>query len=136
MYNANPSVTSYLYYRDVSDTQLKTLLNYAPVGVVMYANYGFIYYSSGVYYGCPSNYVSQYYINHAVVIIGYDTNGNWIIKNQWGTSWGENGFATISKYYNCGLSLWVFQYSSTQPYSGNTDYTVTSFYSTTKQTNY
>jgi C1A family cysteine protease len=60
------------------------------------------------------------------------SNGNWIIKNQWGTSWGESGFATISKLYNCGLSAWVFQYSSTTPYSGNTDYTVTSFYNTKK----
>jgi C1A family cysteine protease len=47
-----------------------------------------MYYSSGVYTGCPSNDLSQYYLNHAVILIGYDSSGNWIIKNQWGTGWG------------------------------------------------
>jgi hypothetical protein len=62
------------------------------------------------------------------MLIGYDASGNWIIKNQWGTSWGESGFATISGTNNCALNAWVYQYSSTTPYSGSTSYTVTSFF--------
>jgi len=41
-------------------------------------------YSSGVY-GCPTSFATSYAnINHAVLLVGYDMNGNWIIiKNQW-----------------------------------------------------
>jgi C1A family cysteine protease len=90
------------------------------VGVLIYADDGFLSYSSGVYSGCPDFATSYSNINHAVVIIGYDASGNWIIKNQWGTSWGESGFATISRANNCALSSWVYQYSSSSPYSGST----------------
>lgn len=36
---------------------------------------------------------------HAVTIVGYDDNiggGSYIVKNSWGTSWGDNGYGTIS----------------------------------------
>lgn len=43
---------------------------------------------SGVYSGCSSNFTSSYNsINHAVVIVGYDDDGNYIMKNSWGTGW-------------------------------------------------
>jgi C1A family cysteine protease len=96
------------------------LLNSYPVGVLIYADDEFLSYSSGVYSGCPDFATSYNNINHAVVIIGYDTSGNWIIKNQWGTSWGESGFATINRANNCALSAWVYQYTSSSPYSGST----------------
>ncbi|XP_024537799.1 actinidain [Selaginella moellendorffii] len=38
--------------------------------------------------------------DHAVLVIGYGTEGGmpyWIIKNSWGTSWGEDGFMKIKK---------------------------------------
>jgi hypothetical protein len=39
------------------------------------------------------------YGGHATMIVGYDDNlngGSYIIKNSWGTSWGDNGYGTIS----------------------------------------
>ena len=72
-----------------------------------------IYYS-GPYYN--SNYATYYCpncsrANHAVTIIGWDDNfdkskfrnvpagnGAFIVKNSWGTAWGENGYFYVSYY--------------------------------------
>lgn len=35
-------------------------------------------------------------INHAVLLVGY-TDTYWIIKNSWGTSWGDNGYIYITR---------------------------------------
>jgi len=36
---------------------------------------------------------------HAVAIVGYKKDGNFIVRNSWGTSWGDNGFAYFDKSY-------------------------------------
>jgi hypothetical protein len=35
-------------------------------------------------------------VDHAVLLIGY-TPDYWIIKNQWGTTWGEDGFIRVTR---------------------------------------
>ncbi len=38
--------------------------------------------------------------NHAIILTGWDDNKEaWLIKNSWGTTWGENGYAWIK--YGC-----------------------------------
>jgi C1A family cysteine protease len=78
--------------------------------VHIYADSGFMAYSSGIYSGCPS--YSSYYVNHAVLLVGYDSNDNWIIKNQWGEGWGENGYATISNTNDCAIPYLGYFYAS------------------------
>lgn len=46
-------------------------------------------------------------IDHAVAIVGY-TDTEYIIKNSWGTDWGEKGFFRLKRGVNaCGLGKYV-----------------------------
>ena len=119
MYARNPNVTTFAVGRNNTNDRMKQLIVNGPLATLIYADVGFQAYKSGIYSGCPSNFATSYSrINHAVVIIGYDANGNYIIKNSWGTTWGMNGFGIVSKDNDCGLSAYAFQYSSSAA-SGN-----------------
>lgn len=71
----------------------------------------FYYYSGGIY---KSTACSVTTVNHAMLIVGYDWNAKfWIIKNSWGTWWGENGYARVSMSVDgtsgeCGMYLYSF----------------------------
>ena len=46
-------------------------------------------------------------INHAVVIVGYDdAGGYWIVKNSWGTGWGDQGYFKVG-YGECRIEDYV-----------------------------
>lgn len=34
-------------------------------------------------------------INHIITVVGWDGQGNWIMKNSWGVSWGQKGYAPV-----------------------------------------
>ncbi|CAI5733414.1 unnamed protein product [Peronospora destructor] len=90
---------------------LKLALQQQPISVAINSGGSFDAYKGGIY-ACPNDgdFVSSTDINHAVVLVGYGSDGTtdyWIIKNSYGTNWGEKGFlrlATDSKI-NCGLSV-------------------------------
>ncbi len=74
------------------------LQTYGPVYTSMYASFpGFSTYNGT---GCLS-YAGGEQTNHGVLIVGWDDDlcgagvGGWIVKNSWGTSWGDNGFFNI-----------------------------------------
>ena len=84
-----------------SVTNIKSaLMRYGPIGAgVVSAVLGS---GSGVIGGCPS--YSIFDVDHVLLIVGWDDTkgaaGVWIIKNSWGDSWGDNGYAYIE--YGCG----------------------------------
>ena len=79
-------------YNTTTIEQLKDLLyREGPVTVHMDASSPFGYYHSGLYSGCgTSTTISQ--LNHLALLTGYTSN-SWILKNSWGTDWGNNGYA-------------------------------------------
>jgi hypothetical protein len=116
MYARDPSLTKFTFSKNNSQTKMKELIAKGPVAALIYADKGFQSYKSGIYTGCPTcSTCSVDLINHAVVIVGYDIYGNYIVKNSWGTTWGMNGFGVVSKDTDCALSAYAFQYESDAP---------------------
>lgn len=114
-------VQSYVSVTPNSDSATMTALTVEPISIAIEADAkSFQLYSGNVYSdfeGCNANSKtkgvnSQPNINHAVVLSGYASeNGQdyYILRNSWGTSWGENGYMRISRgsvygpYGMCGV---------------------------------
>ena len=68
----------------------------------------FQHYSGGVFNEVPSNY-SNPGVNHAIVLVGWDDSKKaWLLRNSWGTGWGEKGYMWIDyKSNNIGYgTIW------------------------------
>lgn len=81
-----------------------------PVVALVQATTDFILYSEGVF-SCDDT-TNESNLNHAITVVGYDADGNFIAKNSWGKSWGVNGFMNLSKDNDCGLKLYTFQFEN------------------------
>jgi len=95
-------------YEDVPSNDEEALLKAVanqPVSVAIDAgSYAFQLYSSGVFTGsCGTD------LNHAVTIVGYGTESDgtkyWLVKNSWGSSWGENGYMKMERDVPCKQGL-------------------------------
>ena len=58
-------------------------------------------YKSGIFSSCASNK------NHAVVAVGYVAGSHYVIRNSWGTTWGENGYMRLRDGNTCGVQDWA-----------------------------
>ncbi len=79
--------------------QLKqAIYDYGPVAVAVHVDATFQAYGGGVF----NNDVDST-VNHGVVLVGWDDNdgaaGAWILRNSWGSGWGESGYMRIE--YGC-----------------------------------
>ncbi|MHC1727196.1 MAG: C1 family peptidase [Syntrophobacteraceae bacterium] len=73
----------------------QAIYTYGPIGSAIYVGPKFQAYSSGIFDADESGQ-----INHAIVLVGWKDdlgtdNGYWILRNSWGTGWGENGYMRI-----------------------------------------
>lgn len=67
------------------------LTEHGPLTVGVRVTSAFLAYTGGVFEESDTRA-----IDHAVTIIGWsDQRGAWLIKNSWGTMWGENGYMWI-----------------------------------------
>ncbi|OWZ24319.1 Cysteine protease [Phytophthora megakarya] len=93
-------------------TLLRSALEQQPIAVAMTSNGGFSEYAGG-FYSCPNNgdLSTMSDLNHAVLLVGYGTDSSvgdyWILKNSYGSSWGDSGFIKLvaDAKINCGLNV-------------------------------
>lgn len=81
-----------------------------PVSVAIDASGSdFQFYSSGVFTGqCGTE------LDHGVTAVGYGTADDgtkyWLVKNSWGTTWGDNGYIRMQRDIDakeglCGIAM-------------------------------
>ena len=91
---------------------LQAVSSISPISVAIQVTGSFSSYHGGVYYeqNCQKD-ISH--LNHAVLIVGYETQGGidyWLVKNSWGAGWGEQGYIKMArnKGNNCGIATAAF----------------------------
>jgi len=81
--------------------KLQSAVDLNPVSIAIEADQSsFQHYTGGVLsQNCGTN------LDHGVLVAGYDSSaGYWLVKNSWGSSWGENGYIRLSQTGNvCGI---------------------------------
>lgn len=105
-------VKSYHVLSDEFHSQIErnlahNLLHYGPIPVgVDSRSYNFELYRHGIIkaHHCGKK------IDHAVTVVGYGIEKNtryWIVKNSWGTGWGEKGYFRLERDHNaCGINTY------------------------------
>jgi C1A family cysteine protease len=53
------------------------------------------FYAGGIYNNCTT-IVDERELDHAVLIVGFNNNIGWKMKNTWGSTWGVNGYGWIT----------------------------------------
>ena len=111
-WNENPwKIEGYKYVSSSEDAFKSALQEYGPLSVLLKVPDDWFYYKSGIYEPTLLSADGVGWANHAVVLVGWDdSNSCWIVKNSWGSGWGEQGYARV-KYGN--LEKYNYAYAVT-----------------------
>jgi hypothetical protein len=97
------------------------LYRYGPLVTTMRVYSDFFYYNGGIYSYSSGSYQGS----HGVLLVGYDDIEQYfIVKNSWGTDWGESGYFRIA--YSelnsvTSLGFWTIAYDGVGPSPPPTD---------------
>ncbi|XP_053205500.1 procathepsin L-like [Panonychus citri] len=101
------TITSYADVASGDEAALASAVAQQPTSVAIDASLFLQLYSGGIFdigFLCSSDAKS---LNHGVTAVGYGTDKKdfWIIKNSWGSGWGEKGFFRMARGKNlCGVA--------------------------------
>ncbi|KAM5319906.1 dipeptidyl peptidase 1 isoform 1-T1 [Glossophaga mutica] len=100
------------FYGGCNEALMKLeLVHNGPMAVAFEVYDDFLHYREGIYHhtGLTDPFNPFELTNHAVLLVGYGTDpalgmDYWIIKNSWGTNWGEDGYFRIRRGTDeCGI---------------------------------
>jgi cathepsin L len=99
------TVGSYVNVTSGDEGALQAAVYQVPVAAAVDAN-TMQFYSSGIFSDPNCSSVNVY---HGIAVVGWGNNGTtdyWILKNSFGTSWGEQGYILLERNANnmCGVA--------------------------------
>ncbi|KAL6865158.1 hypothetical protein ACP4OV_016309 [Aristida adscensionis] len=100
-------ITKYELVPRDNEEALLAAVAHQPVAVAIDASDKFDDYDDGVFLGKDCGALP----NHAVTVVGYGSHDGtkyWLLKNNWGEDWGENGYMRLERGTNaCGIAKYA-----------------------------
>lgn len=100
--NRTVKISEWGWVEHDEEAMKRALIEHGPLMVCMYFWRDFYYYRGGVYRHRWGRIAG----GHVMAIVGYDDSEQcWVIKNSWGTEWGEDGWVRIA-YDDLAIAEW------------------------------
>ncbi|KAE9555237.1 hypothetical protein FO519_001587 [Halicephalobus sp. NKZ332] len=83
-----------------------TVYSQGPVAIIINCPRSLLQYTGGLFVMNDVNCYNENVGNHIPLIVGFKSGEYWIIKNSWGTDWGEKGYLRAVQGQNfCNITM-------------------------------